>query len=254
MPLVAWVRLLLAFSIACHGVLLWRLWHQKLARQYAFLTAYLSVEVAQAVVLLPVNSKTYQYIFFASAPVVWVFAYLVVLELYRLILEDYPGIAGAGRKAVSWSLGLAAVISVAYAIPDLKTTGGSIHIYVVLERSTVLGILLCLVLIQLFLFRYRLRLSPNRIIYATGYGIYFALNMALDVVVASLGIRAVLTLNLLVNVAASALLLVGAALLSQKGEVKPQLETADSSAERARLQQQLADINSMLSRAARSRG
>lgn len=254
MPLLGWVRLVLGFSIICHTVLLWRLWSEKLGRTYFAVSVFLAAETLESALLLPVNSRTYQYIYYVASPIVLVLAYLVVLELYRLTLEDYPGIASAGRKAVSWSLGLAAVISAAYAIPDLRHSGGATQVYAVLERSTVLGILLFLVLIQLFLLRYRLRLSPNRRIYATGYAIYFALTMALDVVIAALGIQAALSLNLWTNVAASVLLVVGAGLLTHKGEVKPQLEAVDSSAERARLQQQLADINRMLSRAARSRG
>ncbi len=254
MPLLGWVRLVLVLSITGHGLLLWRLWSEKLARTYFFLSIFLAAETLETIVLLPVGSRTYQEIYFVATPVLWILAYLVVLELCRLTLEDYPGIASVGRKAVTSALGLAVVISVGYAIPDLRKPGGPIHLYVVLERSTVLGILLFLVLIQLFLVRYRLRLSPNRMIYSTGYAIYFALTMALDVVVATLGIQAVLSLNLWTNVFASGLLLAGAALLRQKGEVKPQLEAVDSSADRARLQQQLTDINRLLSRAARSRG
>ncbi len=254
MPVLGWVRLVLVFSVTCHGVLLWRLWSEKLARAYLFLSVFLWVETLETVVLVPVDSGTYRYIYFIATPVLWILAYLVVLELYRLVLEDYPGIASVGRKAVSGALGLAVVISVGYAIPDLRAPGGPIHLYVVLERSTVLGILLFLVLIQLFLLRYRLRLSPNRIVYATGYAIYFAVTMAQDVVVTSLGLRPVYSYTLLMNVGASILLVAGAALLSQAGEVKPQLETVDSGADRARLQQQLADINHLLSRAARSRG
>lgn len=257
MPFLEWVRLALGFSIACHVVLLWRLFSERLAQCYVFLAVYLSAETLESVVLLPADSSTYRLIYFIATPVTWILAYFVVLELYRLILEDYPGIASAGRKAVSWSLGLAVVVSGGYAIPDLGNSGAAspfTHVYVVLERSTVLGLLVFLVLIQLFLLRYRLRLSPNRMVYATGYAIYFALTMALDVVIATVGAKAVMSLNLWTAVAGSTLLLAGAVLLRRAGEVKPQLEAVDSSADRARLQQQLADINRLLSRAARSRG
>jgi hypothetical protein len=179
------------------------------------------------------------------------------LELYRLILEDYPGIASVGRKAVTWSMGLAIVVSLVYAIPDLRTSTGPfpiLRIYYIAERSTVLGLLLFLVLIQLFLVRYRLKLSPNRRIYATGYALYFGVSVAQDVIFTSLGIRVVDAVGMWMVVADGLVLLIGAALLSREGEVRVQLEPVDSSSDRARLQQQLTDINRLLARAARGRG
>jgi hypothetical protein len=254
-----WDRIVLVFSIVCQAVLLWRLVSQNLARSYIFLTAFLAWGSLQAFILFPVkpHSSLYGWIFVFSSAVLWTLAYLVVLELYRLVLEDYPGIASAGRKAVSWSMALAVVVAIAYAIPDLRTSSGRfpvLRLYVIFERSTVLALLLFLVLIQLFLVRYRLRLSPNRIIYATGYAVYFAVTMVQDVIVTALGIQVVGSFILWVTAAGNVILLIGAVLLSQKGEVKPKLETVDSSADRARLQQQLTDINRMPTRAARGQG
>src|SRR5580692_6862282 len=161
-----WEHRVLLFLILCHGVLLWRLWSQKLAGVYLFLTIFLAAETIQDIVLFPVRPRTTLYgtIFLISNPILWILAYLVVLELYRLILEDYPGIASVGRKAVTWCMGLAVIISIIYALPDLKSTHGPspvTRIFGILERSTVLGLLLFLVLIQLFLVRYRLPLSRN---------------------------------------------------------------------------------------------
>jgi hypothetical protein len=249
----------LLFSIACHGILLWRLWSQKLAGVYLFLTIFLAGETFQNIALFPVKprSNLYGWVYLLSTPILWFLAYLVVLELYRLILEDYPGIASVGRKAVTWCMGLAVIVSIAYAIPDLRTTSGRfpvLRIYFIMERSTVLGLLLFLVLIQLFLVRYKLRLSPNRMVYATGYALYFGVGVALDIIYTALGIRVVDAVTSWGVVVAGAILLAGAALLASKGEVRVQLESADSDSDRARLQQQLTDINRLLSRAARGRG
>jgi hypothetical protein len=91
-------------------------------------------------------------------------------------------------------------------------------------------------------------------IYATGYAIYFGIGVAQDVIVTGLGLRVVYSFNLWTVVVAGVILLAGAALLGSGGEVRVQLESIDSSADRVRLQQQLADINRVLSRAARGRG
>jgi hypothetical protein len=250
---------LLLFLIVCHGVLLWRIWSQKLAGVYLFLTIFLAGEMVQDLVVFPIpqNSTLYAWLFLYSSPVLWLFAYFVVLELYRLILEDYPGIASVGRKAVTWCMGLALAVSILYALPDLKTAPGPspiLRVYFVAERSTVLGLLLFLVLIQVFLRHYRLRLSRNRMVYATGYAVYFGVVVTQDVILTGLGIQTAGTVGLWSTALPGVILLAGAALLSSQGEARVQLESVDSSSDRVRLQQQLADMNRLLSRAARGRG
>lgn len=224
---------------------------------YRFLTIFLAAELLQTIVVLPLRQDTslYLWTYLISTPVVLALAYVVVLELYRLTLEEYPGIASVGRKAVTWSMGLAVVISAAYAVAGLRTAGGHalFRIYPVVERSTVLGLLLFLVLIQLFLFHYHLPLSRNRMVYVTGYALYFGVTIAQDIMWTALGIQ-VASITLWIVAAGSVILLAGAGLLSQEGEAKVMLKPVDADSDRARLQQQLADMNRMLSRAARGRG
>ncbi|MGA2712433.1 MAG: hypothetical protein ABSG41_04935 [Bryobacteraceae bacterium] len=253
-----WERIVLAFSIGCHSVLLWRLWAEKLAKVYLFLTLFLAAEMLQSFAVLPLrqDADLYLWSYVISTPILWVVAYLVVLELYRLTLEEYPGIASVGRKAVTWCMGLAIAISAVYAIPDLRTISAShiLRIYVIVERSIVLGLLLFLVLIQLFLFHYKLPLSRNRIVYATGYALYFGIGIAQDIIWTALGVRVADYMTLWIVAVAGMILLAGAVLLNQEGEAKVILKPVDVDSDRARLQQQLADMNRMLSRAARGRG
>jgi hypothetical protein len=159
-----------------------------------FLGAEALQNVAQ--LLIPLHSTLYGGMYMLSNTVLWILAYFVVLELYRLIFEDYPGIAS----------------------------------------------------------RYRLRLSPNRRVYATGYAFYFGFGVAEDVILTALGVRVGDAVGLWIVAAAGVVLLIGASLLTRKGEVRVQLESGDSSSDRARLQQQLTDINRLLARAARGRG
>jgi hypothetical protein len=259
MQSIGWDHPVQLFYILSHGILLWRLWRERLAGVYLFLTIFLAAEMLQNAILFPLSRETKAYILFyeISTAVIWVLAYLVVLELYRLTLESYPGISGVGRKAVSSCMGLAVAVSIVYAIPDLRGAGVAepviVRIFPILDRSTVLGLLLFLVLIQMFLFHYRLPLSRNRVIYVTGYAVYFGISMALDIVWTGLGIRVADWVALWIVAAAGIILLAAAVLLSQRGEAKVKLDpSADT--DRARLQQQLAEMNRMLTRAARGRG
>jgi len=259
MQSMVWEHIVLLFFIGCHGILLWRLWSEKLAGVYLWLTVFVAAETLQNAIAYPLDrtANGYLYLFEFSTPVIWVLAYLVVLELYRLTLEEYHGISSVGSKAVSWCMGLALAVSVIYAVPDLRSASGAevfiSRIFPILERSTVLGLLLFLVLIQMFLFHYRLPLSRNRMIYVTGYAVYFGISMVLDIVWTGLGIKVAFWFGVWTVAAEGVILVVGAALLSQKGEAKVTLDPA-ADTDRARLQQQLADMNRMLTRAARGRG
>lgn len=259
MQSMVWEHRVLLFFIGCHGILLWRLWSEKLAGVYLWLSVFLAAEMLQNAISFPFDptGNAYVLVFEFSTPVMWLLAYLVVIELYRLTLEAYPGISSVGRKAVSWCMGLAVAVSILYAIPDLRGAGGSegfiIKIFPILERSTVLGLLLFLVLIQIFLYHYRLPLSRNRMIYVTGYAVYFGINMALDIVWTASGIKIAYSITLWIIAAGGVILIAGAALLSQAGEAKVTLDPSVD-ADRARLQGQLAEMNRMLTRAARGRG
>lgn len=235
------------------------MWSEKLAGLYLWFTAFLAAEMIQSAILFPFSqaSKAYALLFEFSTPIIWLLAYLVVLDLYRLTLEAYPGISSVGRKAVSLCMALAIAISVVYAIPDLRSASGAepfiLRIFPILERSTVLGLLLFLALIQMFLFHYRLPLSRNRMLYVTGYALYFGISMAVDIVWTSLGYQVGGWVSIWVVACAGVVLLAGAALLKQSGEAKVTLDpSADT--DRAHLQQQLAEMNRMLTRAARGRG
>jgi hypothetical protein len=255
----AWEQRVLIFSIGCHGVLLWRLWSQKLARTYLFLTIFLLAELLQNAAFLPIQPRStlYGWVFLLSTPVLWILAYFVVLELYRLILEDYPGISSAGRRGVTWSMGAALLISLIYAVPAFRAAGGkfpALSIYWIAERSTVLGLLLFIVLIQLFLYRYRLKLPRNRVVYATGYALYFGIGVAQDVVLTALGIRVVEVVTLWIVAASGVILVIGAVLLSHKYESRPGAGRGSGGADGSKLQEQLAEMNRLLTRAARGSG
>jgi hypothetical protein len=62
------------------------------------------------------------------------------------------------------------------------------------------------------------------------------------------------SITLWIVAAGGAILLAGAGLLSQEGEAKVILTPVDADSDRGRLQQQLTEMNRMLSRAARGRG
>jgi hypothetical protein len=251
-----YIVLLLTALSAC--ALLWRLVSQGLVRQYRFLAAFLAVALVQALIFLPLApaSTAYAWAYFITSPVLWILYFFVVLELYRLILEDYPGISSAVGKGVTWSMALAVVLALLSALPGLNTGSRqfpALRMFLAVERSVALGLLLFLVLMQAFLFRYRLRLPRNRLIYATGYALYFGITVSSDIILAELlGGQVFVPVSLGVGIAGALILFTGSVLLTREGEARVDpLDTYDTSPERARLQQQLVEMNRMLTKVAR---
>src|SRR5207248_2449484 len=201
-------------------------------------------------------TTTYGWAYFISNPILWILSYFVVLELFRLILEDYPGISSAGRKAVTWSMGIAVIVSAISVVPDLRSAHATfpfLRLFYTVERSVILALLLFLVLIQLFLARYRLNLSRNRKLYASGYALYFGTAISSDIILTELlGGRAIDWVSLSLVMIADVILLSGAVLLKREGEVRVKLDPANNTADQLRLHRELAEINRMLTRVARS--
>jgi hypothetical protein len=253
-----WEYIVLLLTSLSASALLWRLVSQGLVRQYRFLAAFLAAALVQALVFLPLTpaSTAYAWAYFISSPVLWILYFFVVLELYRLILEDYPGISSAVRKGVTWAMGLAIFLAVISALPSLNTGSRqfpALRMFLAVERSVALGLLLFLVLMQAFLFRYRLRLSRNRLIYSIGYGVYFGITVSSDIILGELlGEKIFVPFSLGVGIAGALILFAGSILLTREGEARvDQLETHDTSPERARLQRQLVEMNRMLTKVAR---
>ncbi len=257
--LVDWQHIVLLLTIFSCCLLLWRLRSQKLAGVYFCLTVYLVGDALQSIIVFPLNPRAvlYGWIYVVSTPILWIFAYLVVLELYRLIFQEYPGIAAAGRKAVTGCMVLGVTVSAIYAVPDLRSPIGPypvLRAYAVTERSVALALLLFLVLIQLFLFHYKLRLSQNRMFYANGYALYFGLSIAEDILYTALGVRVPKGVSLWIVAAGDVILLAGAALLNREGETPVELQPEADDSDRLRLHRRLAEMNGLLNRAARGRG
>src|SRR5713226_7505846 len=116
-----WVQVLRLLALMSTAVLLVRIAWTRLYRRYPLFTGLLAVQLIQELILLPIasNRNVYAWIFFLSEPVVWLFYYLVLLELFAVALKDYPGIAFLTRWALWIVLPLALAFSLLLLIPDL---------------------------------------------------------------------------------------------------------------------------------------
>jgi len=172
------LTILWGLSIVANGIVAWRLYQLDLHRVYRFFFAYLAFAAARSLTLfvLPsgVGGNTYAIIYFLTAPVLWLFYALVVLELYSLVLKNYAGIHSLGR----WTLYGALVFSVAVSILALIPSAGSdpsrlLFWCLPVERGVVFSLVIFLLLILLFLAIYPVALCRNILVHSVVYTVFF---------------------------------------------------------------------------------
>jgi hypothetical protein len=197
----------------------------------------------------------YGYAWVATAPLFWLAYILVVLELYSLVLRDYPGIASLGR----WVLIAGLVVSVGLSGLSLKidlSNAGELYRLILyttsIERGVMTSLAIFLLVIALFLMWFPVPLSRNVMMHSMVCALYF-LGSTMGLLVRNVTGHGV---TMAVNVAMSALdltcLVLWAVLLTRAGEASTRLIRNNWRPEQQeRLLEQLSSVNAVLLRAAR---
>jgi hypothetical protein len=128
--------------------------------------------------LIDVKSNQYLHVWMATEPIAWIFHILVVIELYRLVLEDHKGIYTLGRWAMYAALAIVAIpISILSVIPHFtvhtQDNTKLMGIYFATERGIDFSLALFLLLILFFLSRYPINLSRNVVVHSALYTALF---------------------------------------------------------------------------------
>ena len=84
-------------------ILVARLWSAGLYRIYPFFFSYLLAELLRTVIMasIPFKGRSYPYFWMATELAVACFYALIVVELYRVVLRDLPGIATTSRRYIT---------------------------------------------------------------------------------------------------------------------------------------------------------
>src|SRR5260370_4722644 len=117
-----WEQLFRVFSVICVGVLAFRIFALRLNYRYPRFAIFLIVDFLQEALLLriPMNTNLYAIAYFGSEPIIWLFYYLIVLELYALILNDYPSIDFLGHVITKFLLPAFLVVVLWVTLPSLR--------------------------------------------------------------------------------------------------------------------------------------
>src|SRR5580698_7965895 len=174
-----------------------------------------------------VRSFLYFYFFLYSEPLLLIAYILVVLELYRLVLERYKGLYTLGRWAMYGAIIISGTISVLTLLPKIaiSTPEPSKRLYyeVGAERGVDLALVIFILLIVWFLSKYPVPLSPNVVTHTVIYSVFFLTDAMVLLCRTLFGFHITLTFNLITGAISAACSIAGWLLLSAKGEdVRPQ--------------------------------
>jgi len=234
-----------------------RLYTSGLFRKYRIFFAFLifSAVLTGTALTMNVRSDLYFKVWTRTEPVLWVFYVLIVLELYRLVLENYKGLYTMGMWAMWGSVVVAILLSSLTLWPRM---GGGVYqrsrllnYYYVIERGVVFSLLLFLFLILLILSRFPIRLSRNVVVHCVVYTAFFLTN-TLGLLLRSLfGLGMSRSVSTLLTGATAFCVLLWLIFLDKKGE-ESQVSAARLGVDQEeRILTTLQELNSTLLRSAR---
>jgi hypothetical protein len=234
-----------------------RLFFSGLHRRYTFFFAYVLLSAFQSAgaFVLPTHSGAYQKFFLVTTPLVWLFYVLVVLELYGLVLEQYPGLLTLGRWAMYGSIGVSVLLSLLALSLRLRNVVAQksqlLSYYIVIERGLVSSLLIFLFIILILLRNYPVRLSRNVVIHCLVYSAYF-LSSTLAMLAAGLfGVRLSAGVNLFISLFNAACAFVWAFFLNRQGEKRLVSVSKLSAEQEERIMAQLNALNTTVLRVSR---
>jgi hypothetical protein len=250
-------RLLWDIGVGGCALLLLKLWRAGLMRTYPFFSSYLAYSVARGAALhaFKYGTNGYAWAWFISEPLFWLAYILVVLELYSLVLRNYPGIASLGRWVLTGGLFASIVISGLSLQADLSNPSERFPVilyFSVIERGVIFSLVVFLLVITGFLVSYPVPLSRNVIVHSMVCALYF-LSVTMGLLVRNVtGHQVMAGVNLVLSAVGLACLVAWIVALSPAGEGRTiVLRRIWRPEQQQRLMDQLSAINSTLLRTAR---
>jgi len=243
-------QILLITQIAALAILCLRMWATGLYRIYVYFFGYLVLELLQTLIplLVPLESRLYQDLYYVSEALIMACYALVVLELYSKVFRDLEGIASTARRYIQGTL----VVSIGLALLPLPLEQAKVTLgeyFTSYQRIVMSALVIFVLLVSFFLVYYPVPLGRNVIAYLMGYSVYFLTHAATSLII-NLGHYWIRQLSSIAMGVSAVCLIFWIIALSRAGEnqrvvIGHQWNLADEQ----KLRTQLAAINSSLLRA-----
>jgi hypothetical protein len=155
------------------------LYRTGLYHRYPIFFAFFIFRIPNSIwpLFLGVSSPLYQQVWVLTEPIGLGFYVLMVLELYKLVLEKYKGLYTLGRWALYVSLAISVSISAISLLPRIQPSmpqRSKVMFYMLAtERGVHTGLAIFIVLILCFLSLFPVKLSRNVRVHALVFSIFF---------------------------------------------------------------------------------
>jgi hypothetical protein len=231
------------------------LYRTGLFRRYPIFFALFIFRIPNGIwpLFLEVSSPLYQRMWVLTEPIGLAFYILMVVELYKLVLEKYRGLYTLGRWALYVSLAISVSISAISLLPQIKPSlpqHSKIMFYMLAtERGVNTGLAIFIVLILCFLSLFPVKLSRNVRVHALVYSIFFLSHTFVTLMRSLFGLHLADTVNTVLLGITAASVVAWLTLLRAAGEDTQSAPAVYGQEEESRLLMHLESLNAALLRA-----
>lgn len=212
--------LLVVTQAALLIALIARLWAARLYLVYPYFFSYLLADLLRTLLFsaIPFNGRAYPYFWVTSEAIIDCCYALIVVELYRVVLRDLPGIATISRRYITATVAVATVGSLLLLHLE-EAPANYLSVFFVIERAIVFSLVIFILLVSAFLAYYPIPLNRNVVSYSIGYTVYF-LTKATALFIRTLGHYATPQISAILLGVSSACLLFWSITLNRRGEMR----------------------------------
>ena len=237
-----------------------KLYRTGLHHRYPVFFAFFLFRIPNSIwpIFLPTSAKLYFYLWVCTGPIVLAFYVLMVVELYKSVLERYRGLYSLGRWMMYVSVAISVTISALSLLPTIKPAlpqRSKIMIYsMATERGVDTALAIFILLMLCFLSFFPLRLARNVRVHALVFSVFFLSNTFVLLMRSNFGKRFTESVNTTIICVTAASVVAWLTLLRTTGEDSRQAAVASVGPEyESRLMAHLDSINDALLKTVRDR-
>jgi hypothetical protein len=159
-----------------------KLYRTGLHRRYPVFFAFFIFRIPNSIwpIVLPIRSYTYFYLWVCTGPILLIFYILMVVELYKSVLERYRGLYSLGRWAMYASVAVSVILSALslwpMAKPAVAQRSKILSYSLAAERGVDTALAIFIILMLCFLSFFPLKLARNVRVHTLVFSVFFLSN------------------------------------------------------------------------------